>query len=82
MVAARIPAMAKPAKSGGSKLVDIKINTFSAELFVSRSVGYSVRPIQPITTAAIREITHQMIAILLDIFSSFSLRIAIKRSST
>ncbi len=82
IVDAKIPAIAIPASTVGSKLVDITINIFSAELAVCNSVGYKALPIKPIETAANKDIAHQIVAILLDLVSSEFFLIAIKRSKT
>ena len=82
MVAARMPAMTRPASTGGSRLVESRINTFSASDAVVSDVGKRARPIRPMNTATDREITTHTVAMRRDCFSSFSLRIAMNRRST
>ena len=74
IVAARIPAITKPANIGGKKLVERVINIFSAVVFVRSALpiisGLFIKrtlPTIPINTATASEITTQIIAILLDI---------------
>ena len=82
MVAAKIPAITNPARRGGSRLVAKRMNTFSASEEVSSAEGYSERPTTPMNTAMVREITTQTVAILRDMVSSRSLRMAMNRSRT
>ena len=82
IVAARIPAITKPAIMGGKKLVESLMKIFSESALVRNSFGKSFLPIIPMKTAIAREIITQTIAILLDAPNSLSLRIAIKRRST
>ena len=82
MVAARIPAMTKPARIAGSEPVASLIKTFSAADLVSSSVGRTCLPTMPMKTATASEIVTQTIAMRRERVSSFSLRIAMKRRST
>ena len=82
MVAASMPAITNPATMGGKKLVESLMKMFSASALVRNSLGKSFLPIMPIKTAIARDMITQTIAILLDMPSSLSLRIAIKRRST
>ena len=82
MVAARIPAITNPARIGGRKDSASVTKIFSASVALRCAVGKISLPTIPINTATVREIKTHTMAILLDIFSSRSLRIAMKRSST
>ena len=63
MVAARMPAMTRPASTGGSRLVESRMKTFSAsEAVVSARWGYSARPTTPMNTATVREMSTQTVA--------------------
>jgi DNA-binding NtrC family response regulator len=66
----------------GKELVARVMKIFSAAAFVRCAGGNNALPAIPINTATAREITTQIIAILLDLESSFSSRIAINRRST
>lgn len=54
----------------------------SDALCVRKASGYSTLPIIPIATAAVREISHQIVAILLEKVSSFVFLIAINFNKT
>ena len=84
MVAARMPAITRPASRGGSRWRESTINTFSAPLAVLRVswTGNMARPIRPMSTAAVREITTHTVAIRRARTSSSVLRMAMNRSST
>ena len=82
MVAAKMPAITRPASRAGSRLVAMMIRIFSAEAEVSRAVGKSARPMIPMKTAAAREMTTHTVAMRRDMVNFFSLLIAMKRSST
>jgi hypothetical protein len=82
IVAASMPAITIPANNGKKKLVDIRIKILSDALCVRKASGYSTLPIIPIATAAVREISHQIVAILLEKVSSFVFLIAINFNKT
>ncbi len=84
MVAARIPAMITPARSGWKRSCARLAKTFSAPLWErsAASVGKSFRPRIPIKTATESETTTQTVAIRRERVSSSPRRIAIKRSRT
>ena len=74
--------MTIPARKGRKKSIDIITKIFSAWLWVSSSVGKSMRPTMPIPTAAVREIITQNVAILLDIVNSLGFLIAMNFNKT
>ena len=79
-----MPAITPPAASGGKSdwLTTMKI--FSAELAVlsDSCTGNMARPIMPMYTAAVSEMTTQTVAMRRERLSSLPRRMAIKRSST
>ncbi len=83
IVAARMPARITPANTNKIKLLPPSFcaNTIN---IVSGSPIFltTAAPIIPISKAENREMTTHTVAILREVFNSFSLRIAIKRSST
>ena len=58
------------------------MNTFSASEAVVSAVGYRERPIRPISTATVSEISTHTVAIRRERVSSLSRRMAMKRNST
>ena len=74
--------MTMPARNAGSSPVDMTMKMFSELLRVSSAAGYRVLPVSPMATAASSEMTHQMVAIRLDFFSSEDLLMAMNLKST
>ena len=81
-MAARMPAITNPASTGGSRLVESRMNTFSASEAVVSAAGNSVRPTRPMNTATAREMSTHTVAMRREAVSSLSCRMAMNRSST
>ena len=82
MDAAKMPETTMPQIKLGSSACAMTMKMFSAAACVPNWVGIIARPARPMHTPHASEITHQVVAMILDLRISSELRIDRKRTST
>ena len=80
--AARMPDTTKPQKNDGNMICESTMKMLSAADWVRSSAGRMARPIRPIITALNMEMMTHTMAMRRDVFTSSSLRMPMKRTST